>query len=160
LGMNIGIILVSLFLYLFYGELKNIKQSQKTVAVVAGIGIIIFQLLPANDWFNPNPEGFSLKYISYLFQTLYCVSIYVANAKGFKYLAGRVPEQSKNFQYIMYGNILLAVFFVFMFLRAFITTGIMLPIIQIGSWFIQISAIILFFMGFILPGLKKKEATA
>ncbi len=155
LGMNIGIILASLFLYLFYAEMRDRPKNYRYITLLVGIGIIIFELLPQNQWFSDEP-GFKLKYISYMFQTLYCSLIYITAARGFNYLRIKVPDESTAFTNIMVAFILLVLFFFLMLTRAFLPAdNILLPIVQIGSWLIQILSIILLFMGFIVPSLKK-----
>jgi hypothetical protein len=157
LGMNIGIILASFFLYMFYAEMTNTKNIKRNFVLISTIFIIIFESLPQNNWFVDNTSGFQLKYISYLFQTLYCVAIYFTGARGFRYLASRVEEQKSDILKIMWGNIILACFFVLMLLRSMITEGFFLYFIQIGSWILQFTALILFFMGYIIPGFRNQE---
>jgi hypothetical protein len=55
----------------------------------------------------------------------------------------------------MLANILLSVFFLLMLTRAFITEGVMLLVVQLGSWGLQIAALVLLFWGFIRPSMIK-----
>ena len=157
IGMNIGIILASMFLYQFFSELNDIPKEKRIICVIFAFLIICFQLLPQNNWFVEFSQGFQLKYISYLLQTIYCVSIYLSSAIGLKLLASHVEEQRTSFICIMTGNILLCIFFLLMMMRAFIKDGPMLLVIQLSSWILQIIALILLFWGFIRPSIKKGD---
>ncbi len=155
LGMNIGIILASFFLYMFYSEMRDRPKKYRYLTAIVAFAIILFQLLPQNQWFSEEP-GFKLKYISYLFQTLYCALIYITAARGFNYLRIKVTAQSQDFRNIMIAFILLVAFFFLMLMRAFLPAeNPILPTIQIGSWIIQVLSIVLLFLGFIVPSLRK-----
>lgn len=157
LGMNVGIIMASLFLYQFYAKLSGVDKKARVVSIAGAAGIIAFQLLPFNGWFTPDAGGFQLKYISYLLQTIYCCVIYVILARGFLRLSKRVDEDRKYFRAISAGNVLLSLFFVMMLSRAFTGDSPILPIIQIGSWGLMTLAISLLFYGFVIPTFKQAQ---
>jgi len=159
LGMNIGIIITSMFLYLFYGEIiqSENKKKKKIWVIIIGLLIIGIELLPFNNWFDPNPEGFQLKYISYLIQTLYCVGIYVISAIGFFKNAKLIQERRKNFLFIAWGDIFFALFFLFMLSRAFLGSLPIFTYFQISSWIILTAGLIFLFIGFIMPTFKQSE---
>ena len=159
LGMNIGIIITSMFLFLFYEEIihsQNKKKKRNWVIIICLL-IIGFQLLPFNNWFDPHSEGFQIKYISYLFQTIYCVGIYLISAIGFFKNAKQIQERRKNFLFIAWGDIFFAIFFVLMLSRAFLSGLPIFPYFQISSWIILTTGLIFLFIGYILPTFEQVE---
>jgi hypothetical protein len=152
-GMNVGIIITSMFLYFFYYEMGNPPKRNRILALVFAIIISGIQVLA---YFYGKTYG--LKYIGYTTQTVYCAAIYLAAAKGFNFLRKNIPEQSKDFGNIMLSYIFNVIYFVSMLTRAFIPAdSIAIPVIQIGSWIIQITSVLLLFFGFMYPTIRKSK---
>ncbi len=153
IGMSVGIILVSLFLYQFYAEVSGQSKQNRVLSTIAAFAIIGIILLPINGWLDFTATGFQFKYISYLFQTVYCVGIFLILARGFNRLAKRLEDktQARYFRFIVSGNLLLASFFVFMMIRAFVTSSSALLFVQISSWTLIALGISCLFYGYIVP---------
>jgi hypothetical protein len=84
LYMNIGIIAVSIFYFLFLAEISNINNKRRIIVMVAGIAVILFQLLIWPQWFpDVAPQGMQLTYVTQIFQTIFCVLIYESDAHLF-----------------------------------------------------------------------------
>ncbi|MHA1734670.1 MAG: hypothetical protein ACTSU5_22260 [Promethearchaeota archaeon] len=159
IGMSVGIILASMFLYLFYCELSDVPPMKRKMAVLTAAGLIVLILLPFNGWFDFDATGFQLKYVSLTFQTIYCVAIYLTLARGFLHLARRVKGQErKYFLYITLGNVFLSLFFVLMVSRAFVSQPGPLLLVQIGSWTLMALGTSFFFYGYMVPMLTKRAA--
>lgn len=155
IGMNVWIVIASLFLYYFYSEMSGIPQKPRIYAVVFAIIICIVQVLAYDVYFGITLK---LKYIGYTLQTIYCASIYITAARGFNFLRKNIPEQSTAFSNIMLSFILNVVYFFMMLTRAFIPSGTTaVAVIQIGSWVIQLASVFLLFFGFMYPILTKNK---
>ncbi|GAB4329914.1 MAG: hypothetical protein Kow0069_37520 [Promethearchaeota archaeon] len=158
-GMNLGIVATSCFLYLFYSEVAELSRERRTWVVGLALAIILFELLPANQWSSEEP-GFKLKYVSYLVQTIYCCAAYLGAGFGFVHLAGKAPEKKLELRMAAAGNFLLVVFFLMMLSRAFAGDSGFLRTLQVGSWVVMMLAVAALFVGFVLPTIESHAKVA
>lgn len=142
----------SIFLFLFFTEISKFKQQTKSALIISGISIIIWIFLPWNNWSVTGLSGFQFRYITYMLILIYFLIVYVGSAHVFMQMVRRVPENRSSFVAIITGNLIFSLYFIFITIYGITQNGILMII---GMILILISEI-LFFIGFILPTLKKK----
>ena len=115
---------------------KNIRPN---------IGIIIFMLLPQNDWFEMT-EDMTFKIISYILLTIYDIIVF-ANFLAFFRLARRVKEMKKVFTSIALGAVCRIIYVISKLITAFYAPLYFL----VGSTLILVLSMVLIYIGFIQP---------
>jgi hypothetical protein len=141
--MNIFIVLSAIFFFLFESEMFVFESSKKKKVLGIGAGIIIFHLLPQNEW-NAETQGFKLMYISFLLLMIFTIYVYYSGMKEFDQLRKISKEREKEIRSIRNGAFYMLLFFTLMFVRTLIDN----IVLQIASFGILLIAMSLFFIGF------------
>ncbi len=141
--MNIFVILNAIFFFLFESEMFVYEKEKKKTVVGIGAGIILFHLLPQNEW-NAETQGFRLMYISFLLLMIFTIYVYYSGMKEFEKLRKASKERAKEIRAIRDGAFHMLIFFVLMFVRTLIDN----IVFQIASFMILLLAMSLFFVGF------------
>lgn len=144
----------SVMLLLFYTELTKMPKKRLMIMIVIGIGLIIWTILPMNYWTASSlGEGFQFRYVTYTFMVIYMGLIYFDMAKTFFMMARRIDENKFSFNSIAIGGMLFILYFIMITLYGMLQ----IPQIMFFGMVLILTGQTLFFIGFIIPIIKKKS---
>lgn len=150
---NISVVIATIFIVFFHWEFIKMHRGFMYAVVAAGVALVIWMVLPFNFVSDPTATGFQIKYLTYVFMTIYCDAIFLSMAFLFLKTTRKDVQKKKELTFVGLGAMSFVIYFFIITIYG-ITQFTMILVI---SMFILITGLFFFFIGIYLPNLRKSN---
>jgi len=150
---NIFVIIGIISLIFFYREFVEVKLNRKIAEIVIGLLIIVWIILPFN-YIVGSSSGFQLKYLTYIFVSLYGILIYIGMAISFFRMSTTTLKGSREKKQMLFLSIGSVIFVEYFFIIAAFGILQIFMLLFIGLYSLAVS-FFCYFLGIYLPKFRK-----